>query len=261
MLSSLLGSKNAERILLFLLVNESCYTSEVQKNFGIALSPIQNIMQKFEKAGIIYFEMQGKVKVYRLNPGYPLYNELKILLKTAFIHLPSEEKRTLFSHRIGWKASSLDHFKHKKRVAGCLAAFWQLLEKVKEVSIETQSTGKAFGKVSVQKEKGGTLLFKESGQWEQQTSQGIDFSKTLRWQIDYSSGMISLEHLHYGDKRPVFLFHLAPTGTNSLQSIDSHLCLNDCYFGRISFTENHIQFLWRILGPRKNEVLYHTYTI
>ena len=260
MLSSLFGSKNAERILLFLLVNESCYASEVQRVFGIALTPLQSIMNKLEKAGVLIFEMIGKTKICRLNPNYPLYNELKALLKTAFVHLSIQEKKMLFSRRAEWSLPSKDQFKHKKRIALCLDAFWKRLQRVHALSIQTQSSGQAFGNVCVKKENNETLLFTEKGQWVHQTCQDLDFSKVLRWSIDYSAGMIALEHLHYGSNRPVFLFHLAPIGPKSLQSIDSHLCLNDCYFGRIDFNERHIRFLWRILGPRKNEILYHIYS-
>ncbi len=260
MLSMLFGSKNAERLLLFLLVNETCYASEVQRAFHIPLTPLQSIMQKLEKAGVLLLESQGKRKICRLNPSYPLHSELKALLKTAFVHLPSEEKKLLFSAKTQWQTLPQDLFKQKKRTALVLNAFWECLKQVQHVAIQTQSAGQAFGSVVVEREKEGTLLFTEKGQWVHEGAQGIDFSKTLRWSIDHSSGMISLEHLHYGRDRPVFLFHLSPIGPKKLQSIDSHLCSSDCYFGRIEFDEKRIRFLWRILGPRKNEVLYHTYT-
>ena len=260
MLLSLFGSKSAERILLFLLVNESCYASEIQKAFGIALAPLQNILQKFEKAGILSYEMEGNKKLFRLNPSYLLYEELKALLKKAFVHLPSQEKKVLFSKQACWDLPIQSSGKTQKKVATCLSSFWQKLKKVQHVSIQTQSAGQAFGKVLITQEKEGVLLFTENGQWVHKGAQEINFSKALRWSIDYTQGLISLEHLHYGSAKPVFLFHLAPSGTHSLQSIDSHLCLQDCYFGRITFNEEHIQFLWRILGPRKNEVLYHVYT-
>jgi hypothetical protein len=259
MLSKLFGSKNAERILLFLLVNETCYASEVQRAFGISLTPLQSIMNKLEQAGVLIFEIRGKTKLCRLNPAYPLYQELKALLKTAFVHLPPQEKRMLFSRKAEWSLPSKDQFKRNKRIAVCLDAFWKRLQAVQQVTIQTQSAGQAFGKVHVKKENERTLLFTEKGHWLQQTPQELEFNKMLRWTIDYSTGMIALEHLHYGSRSPVFLFHLAPIGPNRLQSIDSHLCLNDCYFGRIEFNDQQIRFLWRILGPRKNEILYHTY--
>jgi len=254
MLSPLLGSKSAERVLLFLLINECCYPSEVQKAHDIALTPLQNIFQKFEKAEVLISEVHRKTKLYRFNPSYPLLNELKALLKKAFIHLPAEEKRALFSQKKHWRAK--EDYALQKRSSLCLDAFWQRLMKVQRVSIQTQSETNGYGEVKVNHNK-DTLLFTETGHWIQQ---GIDFSNILRWTLDRSAQMVALEHLRYGPDRAVFLFHLAPTGPNTLQSIDSHLCADDCYFGRIEFTKQHIRLLWRIIGPRKNEILHHIYS-
>jgi hypothetical protein len=215
MLTDLFGSKSAERILLFLLVNECAYASEVQKAHGIPLTPLQSMIRKLEKAGILIHEMQRKTKLFRFNPSYPLLEELKALLKKAFTHLPIEEKKALFSQKTQWRTSLKDQCAHQKRTALCLDAFWQRLSKVQQVSIQTQSEDQAFGEVRVSEEKKDTLLFTENGHWAQQ---GIDFSNTLRWSIDRSAGMIALEHLRYGPSRPVFLFHLTPTGPNALQS-------------------------------------------
>ena len=260
MLADLLGSKSAERVLLFLLVNECGYASEVQKAHGIALTPVQSVIRKLEKAGVITYEVQGKIKLYRLNELYPLHDELKSLLKKAFIHLPPDEKKVLFSRKVEWRQSAKDQYAHQKRTALCLDDFWQRLGKVRQVSIRTQSSWQAFGEVSVCEEKKDIFLVTEKGRWMHRPLQELDFSNILRWSLDRAAGMIALEHLRYGLNRPVFLFHLAPTGPKTLQSIDSHLCLQDCYFGRIEFTERHIRFLWRILGPRKNEILHHTYS-
>jgi len=254
MLFDLLGSKSAERILLFLLVNECGYASEIQRAHGIPLTPIQSILQKFEKAGVLTSELHKKTKLYRFNPAYPLQSELKALLKKAFVHLPAEEKRAFFSRKARWRKA--EAYSQQKRTALCLEAFWLRLAKTQKVSIQTQSENKGYGEVHVS-EKKEQLLFTENGHW---VEQGIEFSNVLRWSIDRAAGLIALEHLRYGVHRPVFLFHLAPTGPNTLQSIDSHLCADDCYFGRIEFTKQHIRLLWRIIGPRKNDVLQHIYT-
>jgi hypothetical protein len=201
--------------------------------------------------------MKGKAKVYRFNPTYPLLDELKNLLKKAFLHLPTEEKKFLFSRKAPKHFSTKDPFNTEKRKALHLSAFWQRLKKVQQVSIQTQSGLEGIGEVTVEATE-GVIVFKEKGQWGYGT-QGINFSNALRWSIDYSSQMIALEHLRYGPTQPVFLFHLAPAGPKSLQSIESHFCADDCYFGRIDFHDQHIRFLWRILGPKKNEVLYYTY--
>ena len=259
MLADLVGSKSAERILLFLLVNERCYVSEVQKAHGIALTPLQSMIRKLEKADILTFDVQGKTKLYRLNSFYPLHDELKALLKKAFIHLPAEEKRILFSRKSPWRLSTKDQYALQKRTALCLDAFWQRLATVQRVSIQTQLSWQAFGEVCVAKEKRDTLLFTEKGRWVNRFPEDMDFSNVLRWSLDRDAGLIALEHLRYGPNRPVFLFHLAPTGPQTLQSIDSHLCRNDCYFGRIEFTAQHIRFFWRIIGPHKNEILHYSY--
>jgi len=246
--------------LLFLLINESCYASEVQKALGIPLTPLQSILRKLEKAGVLISEVQRKTKLYRFNPAYPLLGELKSLLKKGFILLPVEAKRALFSRKMHWRNSLKDHYAHQKRITLCLDAFWKRLAKVQRVSIQSQTVGQAFGDVQVSEKNKDSIIFMESGHWADQNPQIINFSNTIRWSIDHEAGMIALEHLRYGMDRPVFLFHLTPTGPNTLQSIDSHLCSDDCYFGRIEFTKQHIRFLWRALGPSKNEILHHTYS-
>ncbi len=260
MLRDLLGSKTAERILFFLLVNEFGSASEMQKVYQTALSPLQNILQKFEEIGLLQHETEKNTKLYRFNSAYPLLGEVKALVKQAFIHLPSQEKRALFSRKTGWKSSLKDHYAHQKRTALCLETFWQKAKLIKKVSIQTQSGGQAFGDVHITEENEQTLHFVEQGQWLYVTQKPISFTNHIRWSIDRSAGLIALEHLRYGADRPVFLFHLTPTGPHTLQSIDSHLCLEDCYFGRIEWTKLHIRLLWRILGPRKNEVQHHVYS-
>ena len=169
-----------------------------------------------------------------------------------------EEKRILFARKEQWTLSSKDHFAKEKQKALYIGAFWERLSKIQRVSIQSESGVQGFGEVMVEA-KPNTILFTEKGQWMVPHGQELDFSNVLRWTLDRSSQMIALEHLRHGPKRPVFLFHLAPTGPKGLQSVDSHLCRDDCYFGRIEVLDRHIRFLWRILGPRKNETLYHTY--
>jgi hypothetical protein len=257
MLSTLLGSKSAERVLLFLLVNECCYANEIQKIYATPLTPLQSILSKLEKAAVISIEQRGKTKLYRFNPGYPLLDELKALLKKAFILLPHEEKRILFARKEERQLTIKASYAKEKQKALFLTSFWDRLSKIKRVSIQTHSGLQGFGEVSVEKAQ-QTLIFTEKGQWTAE-AQELGFSNVLRWTIDHSAQMIALEHLRHGPARPVFLFHLAPIGPKTLQSIDSHLCRDDCYFGRIEVSDRHIRFLWRILGPRKNEILHHTY--
>ena len=77
------------------------------------------------------------------------------------------------------------------------------------------------------------LTFHERGSWQVRQDQNMTFSNTFRWTLDRRAGMISLEHLRLGPSCPVFLFHLAPTGSNRLASMDSHLCEEDAYLAQV----------------------------
>lgn len=85
------------------------------------------------------------------------------------------------------------------------------------------------------------------------------FSNVFRWTLDRKAGVISLEHLRRGLDRPVFLFHLAPSGIQSLSSVDSHLCGDDTYFGQIHFDLYAFRLNWRVIGPKKNEEIDYFY--
>lgn len=251
MISALLGSKNAERVLLFLLVNQEAYASQIQRAFQIPLTPLQSILEKFEKAKILSSQQRGKVKYFYFDTAYPLHKELKSFLKSAFVFLPQEEKELFFSK---------SKFENSKQKMACLHLFWQRLEQSKNVSIQTEADRRGQGNVTVLKKSPHELIFTERGAWIEGDLKEMDFTKTLRWSLDVPSGLISLEHLHYGQNQPVFLFHLEPVSSNALRSVESYQCGSDCYFGKMELTEKGIHFLWRILGPKKNEILSHFYT-
>ena len=53
MIEVLLGSKNAERVLLYILVREAGYAREIASFYGTDLKPIQMQLDKFEKGSIL----------------------------------------------------------------------------------------------------------------------------------------------------------------------------------------------------------------
>lgn len=258
MLETLFGSKSLERVLLFLLVHESGYLQEISRAYRVALNPLQNAVEKLENLGVIQGEKAGKKKHYQLNISHPLFSELQALLKKVFVFLPTEEKRALFSQTAHWSGEAAEDYAKQKRARLCLEAFWQRLSQVEKISIRTKTHGGAFGKVEVIQEKPDVILFTENGSWVGGSE--LHFYNKLRWSIDFTNGLVSLEHLRYGIDAPVFLFHLAPVGPKTLQSIDSHLGGEECYFGRIAFTKQHICFSWRILGATLIESLHYVYS-
>jgi hypothetical protein len=125
---------------------------------------------------------------------------------------------------------------------------------------ETGWNGKGKGEVQVVKEGESILVFHERGTWQMPEDRNMAFSNTFRWTLDHREGMISLEHLRLGPQCPVFLFHLAPTGSNLLASLDSHLCGEDAYLAQVFWDQRSIRLAWRVIGPKKNEEMEYYYS-
>ena len=137
-----------------------------------------------------------------------------------------------------------------------MKALWKQLFQVNRLSLRTQSGMHGDGQVKVKTDL-QTLVFSESGSWNYPTN--LNFYNTLRWKIDFSSSLLSLEHLRFGLDKPVFLFHLKPISASVFQSVDSHVCKNDCYSGHLEMKEHSLNFTWQILGPSKNDTLFCSY--
>jgi len=256
MLQYLFGSKSAKRVLLFLWVNERCYASQIQKAFGGPLSPFQYILRKFEKAGILVCALQGKKKFYTLNPDCVFHAELKALLQRGFAYLCAEEKKSLLIYR---NVKSSQSFLQQKRSALCLRAFRERLVYVKQMTIRTQRGEEAIGEVSVKEEKPGIFIFVERGVWVNGRQQNMNFQNSLRWSLIHEEGVIRLEHLRNGPDHPIFLSYFTPMSRKHLQSVDPHLCQEDCYFGNVEIKKEGIYLTWRVLSARKNETFHYVY--
>jgi hypothetical protein len=100
MLESLFGGKNIEKILFFLLVNQSCYGGQLARTFQQALSPIQKALDRLENGGIIVSFLMGKTRIYQFNPRYPFLQELKSLLKKAYTFIPQDFKNNYYEPKI-----------------------------------------------------------------------------------------------------------------------------------------------------------------
>lgn len=99
MIEVLLGSKNAERVLLFLFAREEGYAREIARHFNTDAKSIQLQMDKFEKGGVLVSRDVGKTRPYVFNPRYPFLNELKSLLEKAFSFYPVLEQEELTMNR------------------------------------------------------------------------------------------------------------------------------------------------------------------
>ena len=99
MIEVLLGSKNAERVLLFIFTRDEGYAREIAAFYETDLKPIQMQLDKFEKSEVLVSRSIGRTRPYEFNPRYPFLTELKALLEKALSFYPAKEQEELTMNR------------------------------------------------------------------------------------------------------------------------------------------------------------------
>jgi len=99
MLEPLLGSVNAERVLVFILAREEGYARDIARFFETNVYAIQKQLDKFESGGILASRMAGRTRLYALNPRYPFLKELKDMLLKAISFYSQEDQEKLMMNR------------------------------------------------------------------------------------------------------------------------------------------------------------------
>jgi len=99
MIEVLLGSKNAERVLMYIFTREEGYAREIASFYEADLKSIQMQLDKFEKSGVLASRSVGRTRPYVFNPRYPFLSELKALLEKALSFYPAKEQEELTMNR------------------------------------------------------------------------------------------------------------------------------------------------------------------
>jgi len=99
MIEVLLGSKNAERVLIYIFTRDEGYAREIASFYGTDLKPVQMQLDKFEKGGVLVSRSIGRTRPYEFNPRYPFLNELKALLEKALSFYSANEQEELKVNR------------------------------------------------------------------------------------------------------------------------------------------------------------------
>ena len=95
MLEPILGSKNAERVLMFIFARGQGYTREIARFSGADPDSIQKQLARLEMGGILASKSEGRTRLYRFNPRYSFLKELKALLDKALSFYPPDEQERL----------------------------------------------------------------------------------------------------------------------------------------------------------------------
>ena len=100
MIEVLLGSKNAERILLYIFARNEGYSREIASFYGTALKPFQMQMDKFEISGVLVSREIGRTRPYVFCPRYPFLSELVVPLEKALsFYAAKEQEELVINHR------------------------------------------------------------------------------------------------------------------------------------------------------------------
>jgi hypothetical protein len=95
MLEPILGSVNAERVLLYIEAREQGYARGIAQFFGADPDSTQKQLVRLEMGGVLVSRSEGRTKLYRFNPRYSFLKELKTLLNKALVFYPPEEQDRL----------------------------------------------------------------------------------------------------------------------------------------------------------------------
>lgn len=99
MLEAVLGSTNAERVLLFLFARDQGYATEIAQFYKTDLSPIQKQLARMERDGLLINKRIGRTSVYEFNPRYAFLKEVKQLLTKAMNYAPTDIQEALLMNR------------------------------------------------------------------------------------------------------------------------------------------------------------------
>ena len=99
MIEVILGSKNVERVLIYIHARGEGYAREIARFYETDLLPIQKQLDKLEAGGVLVSREVGKTRPYVFNPRYPFLNELKALLEKALSFYSEKEREELMINR------------------------------------------------------------------------------------------------------------------------------------------------------------------
>ncbi|NGX39573.1 MAG: hypothetical protein KR126chlam1_00905 [Chlamydiae bacterium] len=99
MLEYLFGNKNVEKILVYLLLHEKTYATELSKIFRTPLDPMQKTLRKLENGGLLVSFKEGKTRVFQWNPRYPFLDEIQALAAKSYRYFPPQIQEHYQPHK------------------------------------------------------------------------------------------------------------------------------------------------------------------
>jgi len=99
MIEPLVGSTNAERVLIYILARDEGYARQIARFFGADADSIQKQLARLESGNVLVSKSAGRTRLYSFNPRYPFLNELQLLLEKVLTFYTEEEREQLLMNR------------------------------------------------------------------------------------------------------------------------------------------------------------------
>jgi predicted transcriptional regulator len=105
-LETILGSRAATYVLLFIESYGSGYGAEIASTFDIPINSVQQQLRKFEVSGVLISYVRGKTRIYEFNPRGTTVRNLRQFLaeeltfmRSEYSNIPPEIYQRLFLQR------------------------------------------------------------------------------------------------------------------------------------------------------------------
>ena len=99
MLEGIFGNKTAERVLVYIYHYGEAYASAISKDFAVALNPVRQQLDRFEKAGVLASKEAGRTRIYSFNPKYPFTKPVKDLVALYYDSFSLADRQKMFATR------------------------------------------------------------------------------------------------------------------------------------------------------------------
>ena len=98
-LETLLGSRTAEKVLLYLVHHGEAYPNGAARDLGISLGAVQRQLDRFEGAGFLISRLLGRTRIYTFNPKHPATAPLLELLEFYYEAILLSGREAVFRTR------------------------------------------------------------------------------------------------------------------------------------------------------------------
>ena len=99
MLEGIFGNRTAGKVLLHLYHSGEIHAPAIARDWGIALTPVQNQLARFERAGVLVSRKVGQTRLYQFNPKSFFTKPVRDIVRIQYDTLPPAEREAIFTTR------------------------------------------------------------------------------------------------------------------------------------------------------------------